>query len=60
MHQNNQNKKKQTNFRIENKAEKIGDKLFYNGYERPEMIRVLIEGKKDKKKKKKKNQFTLN
>lgn len=40
----NQNKIKRTNFRVDNKAEKIGDKLYYNGFERSEMVKDIIAG----------------
>ncbi len=44
MNLNNQNKTKRKNFRVENKLEKKGDILYYNGIERLDLIRVVSEG----------------
>lgn len=44
MNLNNQNKAIRTNFRVDNKPEKVGDKLFYNGIERSELMRIQGEG----------------
>ena len=44
MNLNSENNIKQSNFRVKNKPEKIGDKLYYNGSERSEILRNQIEG----------------
>jgi len=41
---NNQNKIKRLNLRIDNKSEKKGDKLYFNGKERSELVKFSIEG----------------